>query len=199
MKKSQLLGAVGACIVTLLASVAANASIIYNVDRIIGDGTVTGFIETDGTLGVLGSGNITDWTLTLTAPNLYLGPTDVIDIADTAAAAQVVGTAVTATSTQLLFDFSLSGEHYALFIGGTPEQNSWCLETAAGNCTGNGIGEHISWDENNPFGNPGAAQSVAHTGLVVFAEVQTVPVPAAAWLFGSGLLGLVGMARRKKA
>lgn len=26
-----------------------------------------------------------------------------------------------------------------------------------------------------------------------------VPVPAAAWLFGSGLLGLIGMARRKKA
>lgn len=28
--------------------------------------------------------------------------------------------------------------------------------------------------------------------------VQAVPVPAAAWLFGSGLLGLVGIARRKK-
>jgi len=28
---------------------------------------------------------------------------------------------------------------------------------------------------------------------------SAVPVPAAAWLFGSGLLGLVGMARRKKA
>ena len=26
----------------------------------------------------------------------------------------------------------------------------------------------------------------------------TVPVPAAAWLFGSGLLGLTGIARRKK-
>jgi len=26
-----------------------------------------------------------------------------------------------------------------------------------------------------------------------------VPVPAAVWLFGSGLLGLVGMARRKKS
>jgi len=26
-----------------------------------------------------------------------------------------------------------------------------------------------------------------------------VPVPAAAWLFGSGLLGLIGFARRKKA
>ena len=29
--------------------------------------------------------------------------------------------------------------------------------------------------------------------------VSAVPVPAAVWLFGSGLLGLVGMARRKKA
>lgn len=29
-------------------------------------------------------------------------------------------------------------------------------------------------------------------------DVQVVPVPAAVWLFGSGLLGLVGIARRKK-
>jgi hypothetical protein len=29
--------------------------------------------------------------------------------------------------------------------------------------------------------------------------VSAIPVPAAVWLFGSGLLGLVGMARRKKA
>lgn len=29
--------------------------------------------------------------------------------------------------------------------------------------------------------------------------VSAVPVPAAAWLFGSGLLGLAGLARRKKA
>jgi hypothetical protein len=30
-------------------------------------------------------------------------------------------------------------------------------------------------------------------------SVSAVPVPAAVWLFGSGLLGLVGVARRKKA
>jgi hypothetical protein len=29
-------------------------------------------------------------------------------------------------------------------------------------------------------------------------NVSTVPVPAAVWLFGSGLLGLIGVARRKK-
>jgi hypothetical protein len=30
-------------------------------------------------------------------------------------------------------------------------------------------------------------------------EVAAVSVPAAAWLFGSGLIGLIGVARRKKA
>ena len=30
-------------------------------------------------------------------------------------------------------------------------------------------------------------------------EVQPIPVPAAVWLFGSGLIGLVGLARRRKA
>jgi len=44
--------------------------------------------------------------------------------------------------------------------------------------------------------------------LTTFANIDTltlkavnslVPIPAAIWLFGSGLLGLVGMARRKKA
>jgi len=36
---------------------------------------------------------------------------------------------------------------------------------------------------------------------VVFADwrISTVPVPAAVWLFGSGLMGLVGVARRKKS
>ena len=30
-------------------------------------------------------------------------------------------------------------------------------------------------------------------------QVQVVPIPAAVWLFGSGLIGLVGLARRKKS
>jgi hypothetical protein len=42
-------------------------------------------------------------------------------------------------------------------------------------------------------------------GEVAFRDVtyrngtSVVPIPAAVWLFGSGLLGLIGMARRKKA
>jgi len=29
-------------------------------------------------------------------------------------------------------------------------------------------------------------------------DVSAVPVPAAVWLFGSGLMGLLGLARRKR-
>ena len=36
-------------------------------------------------------------------------------------------------------------------------------------------------------------------GIVLIRDVPAVPVPAAVWLFGSGLLGLAGVARRKKA
>lgn len=36
-----------------------------------------------------------------------------------------------------------------------------------------------------------------NAGLTSVASVSAVPVPAAVWLFGSGLLGLVGVARRK--
>lgn len=44
------------------------------------------------------------------------------------------------------------------------------------------------------------ADMEAWTSTTSFTSSATlVPVPAAVWLFGSGLLGLVGMARRKKA
>jgi len=32
---------------------------------------------------------------------------------------------------------------------------------------------------------------------IITPSVSSVPVPAAAWLFGSGLLGLIGVARRR--
>ncbi len=46
----------------------------------------------------------------------------------------------------------------------------------------------------DPSNFGGATYNLTLTG-----HVSSVPVPAAAWLFGSGLLGLVGIARRKHA
>jgi hypothetical protein len=52
-----------------------------------------------------------------------------------------------------------------------------------------------------PLGNDSdwIAAGVGTVGAVPNAVPNAVPVPAAVWLFGSGLLGLVGVARRKRA
>ena len=97
---------------TLCAATANAATITYDVDRTIGDGSVTGFIETDGTLGDLFAANISDWSLTLTAPDPS-NPGSVIS--DTISksgndsvfiAGSLNTTPVSATPTQLLYDFS---------------------------------------------------------------------------------------------
>lgn len=49
------------------------------------------------------------------------------------------------------------------------------------------------------FQNADINVNTAYAWAVRDGDVAIVPVPAAVWLFGSGLLGLIGIARRKKA
>ena len=44
----------------------------------------------------------------------------------------------------------------------------------------------------------GTGMDADYDDMLVRAEFSAVPVPAAVWLFGSGLLGLMGIARRRK-
>ncbi|NOQ89498.1 MAG: VPLPA-CTERM sorting domain-containing protein, partial [Gammaproteobacteria bacterium] len=56
---------------------------------------------------------------------------------------------------------------------------------------GNAAGPFLAaskWQSTGPLGEDSA-----------WVGANVVPVPAAVWLFGSGLIGLIGFARRKKA
>ena len=73
----------------------------------------------------------------------------------------------------------------------TLDSSSNMLGLTAANITYGGSLIAIDW---------GGLGSISNTTKVVL-DVNTnpVPVPAAAWLLGSGLLGLIGVAQRKAA
>jgi len=70
-----------------------------------------------------------------------------------------------------------------------PQNERWAMELtyAPDNLNSRTSTNHYTW-----------STSVADPHYSTYL-VQAVPVPSAVWLFGSGLVGLVGFARRKKA
>ena len=75
-------------------------------------------------------------------------------------------------------DWGFSGPNSEIYLGVEFENIKAFTFTSTGTSDGFGLDEFFIDQEAPP---------------------PAVPVPAAVWLFGSGLLGLVGMARRKKA
>ncbi|WP_372622439.1 hypothetical protein [Falsiroseomonas sp.] len=183
---SALLLAIAAAAAVAAPTGGAEAA-IFNVNRTIGLGGVSGTLTTDGTIGALATQNITDWNLVLSdgAATLVLTPANSQHVID--------GQAFSATATQLVFDFAApSGAalFQAPFIGaGT---NYWCLEIAG--CTGAGPQAESVYLNFTP---PGVVATYA-TAQVIGTVVATVAEPAAFAIFGLGLVGL-GILRRKRA
>ena len=88
------------------------------------------------------------------------------------------------------FAFDITGGDFAGY--GTNGGIMFTLFSGAGWDTG------LDWDLTNSAGREFWQQSFNSTANVdTFVTTAVVPVPAALWLFGSGLLGLAGVARRR--
>ena len=100
---------------------------------------------------------------------------------------------------------------YSLFIGGANQTDLASLFEEVQQGTPIGCTDVSSSCNRTNFGNPSDPNNPAatdpyfklrgarnmHISMSVNGDVSPVPVPAAAYLFGTGLIGLAGMARRK--
>ena len=153
----------------------AHAGPIFNVNRTIGVGSVVGTIETDGTIGVLATANILDWTLTLndgSSPFTLLGP-----LSGSNSALGITGTSFSESASQLLFDFSNNSGAWVLFqnsnIGSSI--NFWCLDGASGGCSGSVSGETVAT-------TLGSDVFASRSGVLAVADSELAPVPEPATL-----------------
>lgn len=194
MKKRNLFAAL--TFAGALLSASASASIIYSVDRTVGSGSVSGTITTDGSLGVLTTESVIDWSLTLTdKAGSYLLNYGNSDFFGVALSPFSEGVGLTASRRNLLFDpVDDGGFMWLQFLeigGGGP---IWYIngdtyeEVYAGPSQYDlsGIEEHQAVFNSRYVSGPGSG------GNVIGISVFDVNEPASVFLVSLALAGLIG-------
>jgi hypothetical protein len=214
MKKSQLLSAVSAVLFALL-TISANASLVGRLPLTPGGTDYQAAYDdvleitwlTNAGLSSLGNwDNRVGWADGLDTAN-YLGVDGwrlaSMDVNSDTAVVDCDG------ATELACRDNELGYMYWQNMGGTGSSKTGdqtvdgvlLTDVQSGYWSGSEFDSSFAWS----FGFGSGFQGVRDKNVNVYGwavrsgDVSAVPVPAAVWLFGSGLIGLVGLARRKKA
>ena len=184
MKQLALLSAAAA---SLFAAGAADAA-TYVANRSVGAGTVNLSITTDDTIGVLDDANIVDFLITVD------DGTTSFTLSGFNADFDIIGTGLSATATDLLFDFDQGA--YALFqspllASGGP---FYCLQGGATACF-DFLGAAEGFDP--VVATQGQIERTPFSGVQVIASVGAIPEPATWGLMILGLGAVGGAVRRQ--
>ena len=99
-----------ACLLAVISvfavALTVRADITYDVGLTVGTGSVNGYIETDGTIGAISDGNIVDYNLILNNGSTTFDLTG--PLSGDNSAVDINQSDLTATATQLLFNFGAS-------------------------------------------------------------------------------------------
>ena len=83
--------------------------------------------------------------------------------------------------------------------GGTGDNPTYVQCFSCGPLEGWIVGDLVTGRERAFFGDIYTIDIVSDLELTNISEINPVPIPAAVWLFGTGILGLIGFSKRRKA
>jgi len=176
----------------LLSPLIANsATISFPALDIQNSGSDTGLTVTSTTLAI----DATVFQIILDDQNLS---TSVQNISDVAFTLTATGSSSTVTPSGAPFPF-IDGTYHGNFTIGSLLSGTFTDLTITGPASQPNISAAVTYTGGSLQGTlTGGQLELASVGSGVAGKLgAVVPVPAAAWLFGSGLLGLVGVARRR--
>lgn len=194
MTKSHLLGAM--CVLSLILPASSEASVILNIDDpLVNQHTivldpVTFTVTADGFVGGI---IFEDFFLTpnthsgrhmSTAMTAQIDGEDIFSIDGVTTNGTYLGTVTILDPDDLWYNINTS-DHFAVTLGQTV--------TIGG--TTSFLNPHLS-EINTEFDQ--TATLWDEGSIALSSSTSLVPTPSAIWLLGSGILGLVGMASRKK-
>jgi hypothetical protein len=168
------------------ASLCSAAAITYNVNQTVGVGGVTGFIKTDGTLGVLAQTDILGYDLLLndgTDPPVDLNSLFLVNVFE-------AGSDLSASSTQLLFNFGGTDRGSLGFVDPSLDFGV-CFTTTLG-CfaiSSPGPGEATKYSSlNSPLNNQFTSVSGTQVIGTSSSSTSSTPEPSTLALLGAGLV-----------